>query len=69
MRLFGCDVTCVGWEDFDVNDDDLVGVEEYPAVMPMMAITRRVINAVGEDCRVMVEVFSALIDECVWSVE
>jgi hypothetical protein len=30
-------------------------------VMPMIAITRRVINAVGEDCRVMVEVFFCVI--------
>ena len=40
-----------------VEDDDFWGGGgvEYPVVMPMMAITRRVINVIGVVCRVMVE--------------
>ena len=42
-----------------VEDDDFWGGGgvEYPVVMPMMAITRRVINVIGVVCRVMVEGF------------
>jgi hypothetical protein len=36
-------------------------------VIPMMAITRRVINAIGEDCRVMVEVFFCVDFLSAWS--